>query len=279
MVYMALVMAVMVGVLYATYDMARLTTAKMQAQTAADAAALAAAAVKVSVHNTRTLAYMAMTGEATFARLKLAKAMAVLGKNPPVPGQQYAAGPEFEKYVTQAGKHLKKMRKLRSGLLAYNRWIGQRGPEIIADAARVAYVANISGLNDETGRGASANGQNLHLMDGSKNLVENGGTFKAGEFIGGFNYRSENAGSTGAAGKTFVWVEPTYVPLGSGILGTSQQMPIQSMAAAGPVPSSEIAKSEAGDGDLSVGPIGMPWYSPRLFPIGRIHGYPHELLH
>jgi len=274
-VYMALVLAVMVGVLYATYDLARMTTAKMQAQTAADAAALAAAAVKVSVHNTRTVAYAAMTGQAALARLKLAKAMAVMMALPPGP----AAVQEFQKYQNQAVKHLERMRKLRAGLIEYDRWIAQKGPEIVADAARVAYVANVAGLNDDSGRGHAANGNNLHLMDGTKNLVENGGTFKSGQFIGGINYVSENAGPTGAAGKTFVWAEPIFVPLGSGLLGGDQQMPMPSLAAAGPVPSSELAKSEPGDGDLSYNSFGMPWYSPRLFAIGGLNGFPHELLH
>ena len=275
MVYMAIVLAVLVGVLYATYDLARLTTAKIQSQTAADAAAMAAASVKVSVHNTRTLAYAAMTGEATFARLKLAKAMAVLGKNPSIPGQPFLAGPEFEKYVNQAGKHLIKLHKLRDGLIAYNEWIAQKGPDIVADAARIAYGANIAGMNDSSGPGQTANAQNMHLMDGTRNLVENGGTFKSGQFIGGVNYIGEGAGATGASGKTFVWVEPLFVPLGSGLLGGGGPMPMPALAAAGPVPSKDIA----GDGDLSAGGFGMAWYSPRLFPIGGLHGYPHELLH
>ena len=279
MIYMALVMAVLVGVLYATYDLARLTTAKMQAQNASDAAALAAASVKVSIHNTRTLAYAAMTGEAAFARLKLAKAMAVLGQQPPLPGQPYLAEPEFKKYVEAASKHVKKLPKLRAGLIAYNKWIARKGPEIVADAARVAYVANISTLNDDTGRGRTANGQNIHLLDGTKNLVENGGNFKSGQFIGGVNYVGEGAGDTGAAGKTFVWAEPVFVPMGSGLTGGSAPMSIPSLAAAGPVPSKELAGSDPGDGDLSANGFGMPWYSPRLFPIGGLHGYPHELLH
>jgi hypothetical protein len=276
MVYMALVMAVMVGVLYATYDLARMTTAKMQAQTAADAAALAAAAVKVSVHNTRTVAYAAMTGEAAFARLKLAKAMAVIAQNPPVPG---AAAADFNKYVKEARSHLKRMRRLREGLIAYNRWIASKGQDIVADAARVAYVANAAGLNDDSGRGRAANGNNVHLMDGPKNLVENGGTFKSGQFVGGINYVSENAGPTGAAGKTFVWAEPVFVPLGSGLLGGDQQMPMPSVAAAGPVPSDEVGKVEPGAGDLSWQGFGMPWYTPRLFPVRAVHGFPHEILH
>ncbi len=274
MVYMALVMAVMVGVLYATYDLARMTTAKMQAQNAADAAALAGAAVKVSVHNTRTVAYAAMTGQAALARLKLAKAMAITFELPPGP----AAVKEFDKYYSQAQKHLGKLRKLREGLILYNNWMAAKGPEIVADAARVAYVANVSGLNDDSGRGHAANGNNIHLMDGTKNLVENGGTFKSGQFIGGVNYVSENAGPTGAAGKTFVWAEPIFVPLGSGLLGGDQRLPMPSLAAAGPVPSAEVAKAEGG-GDLSYNSFGMPWYTPRLFAIGGLHGYPHELLH
>ena len=280
MVYMALVLAVMVGVLYATYDLARLTTAKIQSQNAADAAALAAASVKVSIHNTRTLAYAAMTGEATLARLKLAKAVAVLGQNPlPVPGQAFAGEKEFQKYIKQADRHLRKLHKLRNGLIAYNRWIARRGPAIVADAARVAYAANIAGLNDDTGRGRTFNGQNIHLMDGSRNLVENGGTFKHGQFIGGVNYIDEGANDVGTAGKTFVGVEPVFMPLGSGLMGGGKPMTLPALAAAGPVPARELARADPGNGDMALGGFGMPWYSARLLPIGKINGYPHEILH
>lgn len=279
MVYMAIVAAVLVGVLYATYDLAYLTTAKIQSQNAADAAALAAASVKVSIHNTRTLAYAAMTAEATIARLKLAKSLAILGEQPPVPGQPYAALAQFQQELKEAHAHITKLQELWTTLKAYNHWVAQVGPQVVADAARIGYAANIANMNENAGPGASANQANLHLLDGDLNLVENGGTFQSGQFIGGVNYRSESAGPSGDAGKTFVGVEPDFAPLGGAFLGAGGPVPLPALAAAGPVPSSDIARTDPGDGDLSVGGFGMPWYSPRLFAIGGVHGFPHALLH
>ncbi|MBI6545875.1 MAG: hypothetical protein HY692_03715 [Cyanobacteria bacterium NC_groundwater_1444_Ag_S-0.65um_54_12] len=280
LVYLTMVLVVLATALYATYDLGRLTLARMQAQNAADSAALAAVSVKASVHHTRTLAYAAMTGEANLARLKLAAALAVLGEQPPVPGQPYLAKPQFDRYMREAEAHLAKLRRLRAGLIAYNRWIAKEGPTIVAAAARVAYAANVAELNDASGKGQSGNLQNLHLLDSSKNLLENGASFKAGQFIGGINYVSEGAGETGAAGKTFVWVEPVFVPLGTNLLGAQgSPLILPAYAAAGPVHSREIGRDLPQAGDLSFAGFGMRWYSARLFQIGGIHGFPHKLLH
>ncbi len=275
---MAIVLAVLVGILYSTYDMARLTAAKIQSQDAADAAALAAVSVKVSIHNTRTLAYAAMTAEATLARLRIAKAVAILASYPAGPGAA-AAEVQVTSYIKKADGHLKKLKELRDTLDAYNHWVAQAAPQIVSEAARIGYAANIAGMNDDSGAGATANETNMQLMDGDQNLVENGGTFKSGQFIGGINYRSESAGSSGDAGKTFVWVEPRYMPLGSGLLGGLGAMTLPALAAAGPASSSQIAKADPKDGDMAIDGFGLPWYSPRLFAIGGLHGYPNAILH
>lgn len=279
LVYFTLVLAVIIGVLYATYDLARLTTAKMQAQTAVDAAALAGSSVKVSVHHTRSLAYAAMTGQATLARLKFAKAIAVVGAQPPVPGQPYLAAKEFDKWVGEAQAHVVKLRRLRAGLVAYNAWVAKEGPEIVADAARLAFNANVSGMNAAIGEGSAANARNLTLLAGSKNLPENGGQFASGRFVGGVNYPGESAGAGGSAGKTLVWAEPVYRPLGSALLGASHPLALPSVAAAGIVPASELKAAEPGSGDAGLGGFGFRWYAPRLFQVGGVNGYPHELLH
>ena len=279
LVYFTLVLAVVVGVLYATYDLARLTTAKMQAQTAVDAAALAGSAVKASIHHTRSLAYAAMTGQATLARLKFAKALAVIGDKPPVPGQAYAAAPEFEKWMEQAEGHVRKLRRLRSGLVAYNAWVAREGPEIVADAARLAFNANVEGMNAAIGDGQAANARNLTLMEGPRNLPENGGNFASGKFVGGVNYPGESAGGGSSSGKTLVWAEPVYRPLGSALVGASHPLEMPSVAAAALVPAQELAAAEPGVGDAGLGGFGLRWLTPRLFQVGGVHGYPHELLH
>ncbi|MBU6429319.1 MAG: hypothetical protein KGR26_09935, partial [Cyanobacteria bacterium REEB65] len=273
MVYVAILLAVLVGVLYSTYDVARMISAKIQAQNAADAAALAAASVKVSVHNTRTLAYAAMTTEAALARIDLAEALIALGAWP-------ASEAQFTRAMSSATDHLDKLQELRAGLKAYNHWVGQAGPQIVADAARIAYAANIAGANGNSGGGAAANTANLHLLDGPANLVENSADYQQGEFIGGFNYRGESAGPDGDAGKTFVEVKPDFVPTGGGWLGGSSPMELPALAAAGPVPASQIAKVDPGEGDLSLFHVaGLHWYAPRLFAIGNVPGMAHAVLH
>ncbi|MEB3298574.1 MAG: pilus assembly protein TadG-related protein [Candidatus Sericytochromatia bacterium] len=279
LVYFTLVLAVIVGVLYATYDLARLTTAKMQAQTAVDAAALAGTAVKVSIHHTRSLAYAAMTGQATLARLKFAKALAVVGSKPPLPGQPYLAAEEFDKWVGEANAHVARLRRLRAGLVAYNSWVAREGPAVVADAARLAFNANVSGMNAAMGEGTAANARNLSLLAGPRNLPENGGQFAAGRFVGGVNYPGEAAGAGGAAGKTLVWAEPVYRPLGSALLGASHPLVLPSVAAAGLVPAGELKAAEPGSGEAGAGGVGLRWYTPRLLQVGGLNGYPHELLH
>lgn len=261
LVYVALVLAVLVTVLFALFDMGRLTTAKIQAQNGADAAALAAVSVKVSVHHTRELAYLAMTEQSLRARVELLHALGNLNNEA-----------EFQRRLARASAYVKRVEKLRDGLVKYNAWVDQAGPEIVADAARMAYVANIQGMNDHLSTGAAIDAQNVRAFDDQKALREN---TTQQQFIGAVNYPNEGLGKQKGGGKSFVEVVPRYQGSNWALFGVptgENAVDVPAWAAAGYVESEAIQKDPAAKGQaLKVGAFGLRWYSPRLVRTGQKH--------
>lgn len=260
LVYVALIMAVIVAALLALFDLGRLTGAKIQAQNAADAAALAAASVKVSVHHTRELAYLAMTDQGVRARLELLGALA-----------SFSDEREFQDHVRKAGIHLGRIQKLKTDLAEYNDWIDTAGPEIVADAARLAYAANIQGMNDHLTTAKGLELENLRALDAPNALRENS---DQGQELGGVNYPSEGLGAHNVAGKSYVEVVPKYQGFDWSFFGSGSRDPVEvpAWAAAGFAPSTGIALDPAAKGaeqPLKLGGIGLNWYSPRLVRTGQ----------
>jgi Flp pilus assembly protein TadG len=282
MIYVAIVVGALVTVLYTTYDLGRLVAAKVMSQNGADAAALASVSLKVSVHHTRTLAYLAMTDQAVLARREILAGIGSLSKFngaiPPAPAPGAPPGPapakpthaEFEDHMKRADSHMDRYNRLRHGLRAYNAWIEEEGPRLAAEAARIAYAANVTGMNDHSATGRAVDERNMRLLADPGAFVENGG-MGSSKFIGGMNFANEGAGKRGVSGKSFVWVKPQVQPLSRG----KEPLELWAWAAAGPVPSVTIQGADPREQGLSfkvpvLGEFGIPWYSPRLMRTGKL---------
>lgn len=261
LIYVALVLAVLVTVLFAIFDLGRLTTAKIQAQNGADAAALAAVSVKVSVHHTRELAYLAMTEQGLRARVEMLHALGSLDNDA-----------EFERRLARANGYVRRIEKLQQGLKDYNAWVDKNGPEIVADAARMAYVANIQGMNDHLSSGAAIDAENVRAFDDQKALREN---TTQQQFIGAVNYPNEGLGPQKGGGKSFVEVVPKYQGSNWALFGVKtgeSAVDVPAWAAAGFVSSEDIQNDPAAKGQaLKIGAFGLRWYSPRLVRTGQKH--------
>lgn len=259
LIYVALVLAVLVTVLLALFDLGRLVTAKIRAQNAADAAALAAVSVKVSVHHTRELAYIAMTGQAVRARIELLNAMGNLDNDA-----------EFNRRLARAEAYIKRIEGLRKDLLAYNAWVDQAGPAIVEEAARLAYVANIQGMNDHAASGRALELKNFEAIKAPGALRENS---NLSSFVADVNYVNQGLGPKKGAGKSFVEVVPQYQGLNWSIFGfggIGGPVDVPAWAAAGYASGHEIEKDLAAKGKkLRLGPATVRWYSPRLIRTGQ----------
>lgn len=266
LIYVALSAMVLVGLVYWVYDSSRLLSAKIQSQNAADAAALAAVSLKVSVHNTRTLAYLAMTQQAGIARIEMLKALAALGDTPPGTG----VNPGYQAHLQNAQEATRRLKRLRAALVAYNSWIQAEGPQMVTEAAHLGYAANIGGINDVTPFGKAAETKNLTLLSSPGDLREN----RLGDslMLGGTNYAAEGVGGHGNSGKSYVEVDPAFSPLGLKMMkyqgGDEGLFSLHARAAAAPVP-------------MKIGIKGfeLDWYVPRLFRTGKKHGEDYEPLH
>lgn len=281
LIYVAIVAGALVTVLYTTYDLGRLIAAKVMSQNGADAAALAAVSLKVSVHHTRALAYLAMTDQAILARREILAGIGSLsdfqGAIPtvPAPGQDPGAPAKpthaaFEEHMKRADRHMDRYHRLRHALRAYNAWIEEEGPALAAEAARIAYASNVSGMNDHSAAGRAVDQRNMRLLSDPGAFVENGG-LGSSKFIGGMNFANEGAGKRGVSGKSFVWVKPQVQPLARG----KEPLELWAWAAAGPVPAVTIQGVDPREQGLSIkvpvlGELGIPWYSPRLMRTGKL---------
>lgn len=240
---------------YGAMDVGLLVLGKIQAQTAADAAALSATAVKAGVHNTRSLAYRAQTGQLALARTQLARATALalkaLTKTDP------AARKSFDEAVGLAVFHRNNVADLRKGLMAYNAWVARPdvGPATVKKAAQIAYEGNIGVLGV--------------MIPANMKLIRSDEAFAefavSSPLIGGTTFREE--GILGAGGKSHVTVEPKVGVIGGGLLGYGQSAALRAMSTAGPID----AKREFGDSLpalSSTGGYGINWYTVRLLAIG-----------
>lgn len=258
LVYVAIFLAVLVTALFALFDLGKLTMAKIQAQNGADAAALAAVSVKVSVHHTRELAYLAMTEQGLHARVELLYALS-----------SFDDPSTLQRHVRRAEAYLKRLRALHDGLLAYNAWVDQEGPALVAEAARLGYVANIRGMNSHRASGAALDARNALELDQAGALRENSTEQR---FIGQVNYPKEGLGKGKDGGKSFVEVVPHFCGMDWSIfgVGTGGEVEVPAWAAAGAVRDDELAHDpQAGGQAFTVSGYGLHWYTPRLVRTGR----------
>lgn len=251
------VLVLLVALFYGAMDLGQLVLGKIQAQNAADAAALSASSLKASVHNTRSLAYRATTGQIHLTRLQLVKATGLAINEIAKPGGANAS--EFQKSLKRAAGHRNKVERLRTGLIAFNQWVTgpQAGARLVQQAAEYGYLGNMGTL-------ATADRQNLHLLaEGTDSLAEHNRSF-GNKIIGNVTYTGEALSEGGHAGKSLVRIEPKITAFGGRWLDYQTSSPMSAEAAAGPVPARELY----GKTLAAIAPYGIEWYTVRLMPIG-----------
>lgn len=257
LLYGAGAMALLVVLFFGAVDLGQAVLGKIQAQNAADAAALSGAALKAGVHNTRSLAYRAMSGQARLARLQLVRATGLALQELAAPTPPRA----FEEALAKAEAHRGKIERLREGLLRFNEWAAGMqgkggGTPLVRDAAAIGYLGNLGTL-------AAADATNLGLLDEAA-LLESKKTLESARAIGGVTYSGEALSAEGAAGKTMVRVSPKGRLSGGGLLGYEPLSPLMAEAAAGPLPMSALGAQTAFETLYGLN----GWVTVRLLPIG-----------
>lgn len=251
LLYGAGVVVMTVALFYGAMDIGLLVLGKIQAQNAADAAALAAASLKASVHNTRSLAYRAATGQVNLTRLALVEATNAALIEIARPHNNPEA---FRKAIAKARGHRAKVEKLAACLKQFNSWVTDDtvGPRLTYQAAEIAYIGNLGYLR-------IADDSNLTFKKDA--MIENS---TSSPTIGGVAYGGESLARGKFAGKSMVKIEPKINAIGAGFLDYSEQSVLSATAVAGPVD----AKSQYGS-TKAVDRYGITWYTVRLMPIGK----------
>ncbi|MEB3328114.1 MAG: pilus assembly protein TadG-related protein [Candidatus Sericytochromatia bacterium] len=256
LVWGAGVVVLTMALFYGAIDIGLLVLGKIQAQTAADASALAATGLKAGVHNTRSLAYRASSGQIALARAHLVRAtgLALNGLVDPGGGNRKA----FRDALGRAIHHRENVEALHLGIVGFNAWVARAevGPAGVKKAAEAAYRGNMGVLG-------TMDATNMALIRRSDALAE----FASGGLIGGTAFQEEAVGS-GSGGKSHVRVEPKVTALGSGLLGYGRQSLLAAAATAGPVNAAKTYGRSLAALDPKKG-YGVNWYTVRLLKIGN----------
>lgn len=280
--YVAFLLLILTAAALIVFDLGYLVNSRIKAQNAADAAALAAVAVKVNKHHSEALVRAGMTQESYAAQSYIRAAQAALVRAQINGGRSVDNGtgiPEFpgsvkktlqdlkkayKRDTNRAYRHAVKLHRTSLALQAYHDWLGEKAPTAVREAAQVAYAINIQGYDDMSDPILQKNIQNVLNSNGA--LVENQGGGSgggAGTEVGGFIYAAEAASGSGNFGKTFVEF-PLQVKAsegGSALLNYLKSFELTSNAAA--------QLLNQGDTPLSgaLADVSMKWYSPRLMAI------------
>lgn len=246
------VIVLIVALFYGAIDIGELVLGKIEAQNAADAAAMTGSAVKASMHNTRALAYRAASGQLSLARIQLVRATGLALQEIQSPGKFKA---DYDKAIKLSTSHRKKLALLRDGIVQYNAWaVGdQAGPMAIKQAAGAAYKANLGVLGTMIP-------QNMNLMNADASLPE-----LTGGFANSVTFRQEAMTPNGIAGKTAVVVEPQVAAFGGGLLGYGERAQLSATSVAGFVDAHQALGQNLG----AVGQYGVTWYVTKLMPVGK----------
>ncbi|MDB5095990.1 MAG: hypothetical protein JWM80_411, partial [Cyanobacteria bacterium RYN_339] len=232
-------------------DIGQLVLGKIEAQNAADASAMTAAAVKASMHNTRSMAYRAASGQLDLARLQMVRATGIALQEIADPGKN---SKDFDDAMKLAELHRTKLTLLRQGLETFNTFAtgAKAGPAAVQEAAEAVYRANLGML-------AVSNPANRGLLDRSAMAEISGGA------ANGVVFRSEGMDKGGHAGKSAVTVNPRAGSFGGGMLGYASSAMLSATAVAGPVE----AHKQLGKNLRGVDRYGIDWYTVRLLPVGK----------
>jgi hypothetical protein len=296
----ALMVLIMVSGILVGIDMGRLVQARIAFQNGADAAALAAVAVKVGKHHFDTAWRWSMQQEVYKARTSIIWANLILidtlldlQQNPitpvgpingggpingppgpgPLPGpadpgvgvkeRMQKAKMAFADKANKAYIYAAKLKEMDKTLFKlYQDW-----PEVHAEgaarAARIAWQMNIGEFASERSPSGRPNGA---LMLSQADLLEN----QNGMTIGGFAYANERAGGAGLYGKSLVEMTCGVVPFSlsfNGLTRVAKQYTIRVNAGAQPVPQLDGAPVIQGDNRYNLSkntPIGGLPVGPKM---------------
>jgi len=274
--YVAFLILILSAAALLIFDIGRMINARIQAQNAADAAALAAVSVKVSKHHVDTLLRAAMSQEAMIAQAEVRAAQAVALRaflkgssvvvpvdpvnpppNNPLQGAFKDLGDRYRAHTNLAYKHAVKLHRERLGLQAWYQWLDQNAATAVLEAARTAYAANLQGYDNLSDQALRDNlEQELNALG---DLPEN----RSLPAIDGFIYSEDAASRNGTFGKTFLELTTRTVSsqAGTALLNYLKQYELRSSAAA------QLMR-QSGNTPLSpISFLAMNWYSPRLMAI------------
>lgn len=275
--YVAFLILILTAAALVVFDIGYLINSRIQAQNAADAAALAAVAVKIDKHHMETLLRAAMTYESleSQAEIRAAQAVAVQAflkaKAPqvitpgapepqpnPVLDQVKSLKDGYRVHANLAYRHAVKLQRERLTLEAWYKWLARSAPTAVREAARVGYAVNMQGyddLDDATLR------ENIDkVLAGNGDLAENQPGIPN---VGGIAYANEGARVNGMFGKSFIEFQTKMKASdgGAALLSYLKTFELTSSAAA------ELLK-EPGETPLSaLSFVSMNWYSPHLMAI------------
>ena len=294
LIYVAAFCLVLVAGIFAVFDVGRIVTARIQFQTAADAAALSAVAVKSTKHHVDAVVRAAMTQEAYSAQLAVMQAAVILleevlnkppmavpvnpgqpGAPPPPPPNPLSPGQAslYRQHANRAYRHTIRLHREFEALHHFYKFLEVNGDRAAREAARIAFQVNIKGFEAPI---------NNRILDGTQPAEMLEAYPKWRSTIGGFAYPGEAAGlldytgnqPRGNFGASLIEVNPivSATSEGASLLGYTQDVPLRANAAARPKTVSENVR--IGDGWLV-----MQWYSPRLMSIWGAQSTSREILH
>lgn len=290
MPYVAVIVLLITACSFFVFDIGRIVNARIQSQNAADAAALAGVAVKINKHHVDAIMRGAMAQEALISQLKIRASQTVViqaifkeKSNPividprdPNNGSQPIntpllkdLGDKYRLYADTAYKHAVKMHRENLALQGYYRWLMQRGPTAVREAARVGYLSNIQGYDDLSKAPLRKNV--MDVLNEDRDLIENEAGFDEQQ-VGGIPYKDNGATLEGMFGKTFVELETQMAPGEAGAIlldYLDRFKAINTNAAAG---LQQRGKTRTGPSSK----LSIDWYSPYLM---RIQSTPQEVAH
>lgn len=285
--YVAFMILLLTGAALVVFDIGYMINARIKSQNAADAAALAAVAVKINKHHVDTLVRAAMSQESIIAQAEIRAAQAVAvqayyHKDKLIEDNQgdvnledpAAFGNLITRYRTHANKaykHAVKLHRERLAMEAWYKWLNANGPTAVREAARTAYAINMQGYDD---RDDAVLKQNIdNVLAQNSDLLENKNDGPGN--VGGFLYSGEGSSGEGNFGKSFVEFK-TYANASKGgvaLLKYLKQFELTSSAAA-----QLLRRSNSNPiGPLSF--LDMNWYSPHLMAIDGSEDGPLKVLH
>lgn len=276
--YVAFLILILSAAALVIFDIGRMVNARIQAQNAADAAALAAVSVKVSKHHVDTLMRAAMSQEAMISQAEIRAAQAValrafikgnaVGIQPPIvdpenpppnplQGQFKELGDRYRAHTNLAYKHAVKLHRERLALQAWYKWLERNGRKATAEAARVGYALNLQGYDNLSDDALRENLENE--LDKLGDLPEN----QSLPAIEGFIYAEDAASTNGTFGKSFLELKTRTVSsqAGTALLKYLKQYELRSLAAA------QLMRQPGSTPISPLSFLAMNWYSPRLMAI------------